>query len=425
MGERDNKHRGDAPSKLTKIPVAVDRLFLGLRIPFDVFLKQENKYVHLFTKWTHFDEATKAILDEKGIRHVYIEGTASTIEAYFKHAADIKPAGVDPKKFYEYSRRKEELHHIDKTILVDKNLFVTGTTINFSIFAINNMAFEMLVEASENAPVAIPKRVLTVKGDLAIKVTDVPLYQDYLNRILSAPDIPETLKQKGKAISLKENSKILIRDVLANPQEKGKIEELGGLVNTMIDSVINMNVTAADLMSLKNHDLYTYTHSVNVTVMSITLGIAVGFDRNKIEKLALGAMLHDIGKSRISPDILNKQGELTDQEFSIMKTHVAEGVRILDDNTQIPRESLIPVLQHHERLSGRGYPFGLSGKAIKPFGRIAAIVDCYDYLTTPRPYRYAYTPYMTLSLLAKETKGKGDFDQEYLKAFIQTLAIIS
>lgn len=84
-------------------------------------------------------------------------------------------------------------------------------------------------------------------------------------------------------------------------------------------------------------------------------------------------------------------------------------------------ESLVPVLQHHEKLPGRGYPFKLSGKSIKLFGRIAAIADCYDALTTQRPYKPAFTPFYALSVIAKET---GDYDPDLLKIFIKMLGKI-
>ncbi len=135
--------------------------------------------------------------------------------------------------------------------------------------------------------------------------------------------------------------------------------------------------------------------------------------------------MHDIGKSVLPMNVMNKQARLTNEEFSLFKTHVIEGVKILENTKEVEKESLLVVLQHHERLSGKGYPFGLSGEKMKSFGRIAAMVDCYDCLITPRPFRYAYTPYMALSLLTKETKETGDFDPDYLATFIKILAELS
>lgn len=408
------------------MPLPVNRLLLGFRIPFDVYLFEKGNYVHLFTKWTLFDKKTRAILDEKGITTVYAEGTASTLSEYLDAPSPEHEETVDTKKFYEYSRAKDTTYHqIDKTLLVERDLFVTDTRINFSIYLVNDLMFHPLVEASLDRPAKIPDTVFKSRGDLAIRIDDVPLYREYLNSVFSSPEIPEQMKQKCKAISIKENSKMVVRDILASPAGTDRMEEVTAVISDLTDSVLNRQVNVYDLMSLKNYDLYTYTHSVNVAVMCIALGSALGFGREQIEKLGTGALMHDIGKSTLPLHLLNKQGKLTNEEFSIMKTHVIEGVKLLENNKVVPKESLLVVLQHHERLSGSGYPFGLNGEKVTSFGRIASMVDSYDCLITPRPFRYAYTPYMALSLLTRETKEMGAFDPDFLMTFIRILAELS
>ncbi len=154
---------------------------------------------------------------------------------------------------------------------------------------------------------------------------------------------------------------------------------------------------------------------------SVGLGVAVNLPRPQIELLGMGAMLHDVGKSAIPGDILNKQGKLDDMEYMIIKTHVTEGEKILRSNPDVPPQAMPAALQHHEKLSGRGYPAGLKGTEINLFGRIVAIADCYDALTTKRPYKAPMTPFYALSIIAKET---GDYDQELLKVFIKMLGKI-
>ncbi|WP_059176674.1 HD-GYP domain-containing protein [Thermodesulfovibrio aggregans] len=132
-------------------------------------------------------------------------------------------------------------------------------------------------------------------------------------------------------------------------------------------------------------------------------------------------MLHDLGKSQIPHEILNKQGKLNDTEYNIIKQHVLFGYELLENQKEFPKDSLTAVLQHHEKLSGKGYPFGLKADEIKLFGRITAIADCYDALTTRRPYKPPLTSYFALSIIVKE---KGDYDPELLKAFIKMLGKI-
>src|SRR5208282_2717293 len=116
--------------------------------------------------------------------------------------------------------------------------------------------------------------------------------------------------------------KILVRDVLSSPRSGEKMDEIGAAVGEITDSVLNKQVSFYDLMSLKNHDLYTYTHSVNVAVMSIAIASALGFEREQTEKLGIGAIMHDIGKCSLPPNILNADRKLTSNEFALMKTHV-------------------------------------------------------------------------------------------------------
>lgn len=133
------------------------------------------------------------------------------------------------------------------------------------------------------------------------------------------------------------------------------------------------------------------------------------------------AMLHDIGKSSIPSEILIKQGKLDDREYFIIQSHVLEGAKILSENHRLPEEALPAVVQHHEKMSGKGYPSHLSDKEIKLFGRIAAIADCYDALTTTRSYRPSLTPFYALAIIAKES---GNYDPELLKVFIKMLGKI-
>lgn len=187
----------------------------------------------------------------------------------------------------------------------------------------------------------------------------------------------------------------------------------------MVDSILENSENGDavyDLLSLRTHDYYTYTHSVNVAALSVGLAIASGLDRGRTEKLGIGAMLHDIGKSAIPHEILNKPGKLTDEEFAIMKTHVIESERLLRPQKEIPEESFVALLQHHERLTGRGYPFGVSGRQVQLFGRITPIADCYDAMTTQRVYKPAFTPFHALSIMVNERES---YDQELLAAFIK------
>jgi HD-GYP domain-containing protein (c-di-GMP phosphodiesterase class II) len=399
----------------SRIAIDADKLIVGKRLPFDVFVKDRGIIKHLFNKGMPFTNISKEILKEKGISEVYILNNEShSIENYLSATADKKISPYDnPALFKQYSFYKDEHYQIDK------NLLLSNTKINFSLFVLEGFNIKTIVEASEKSSALITDSVLDAEGDILIKKSDMPLYHNYINSLLkekAASDKPDI-----KAIAIKENSKIVIKDLLDDPRSGEKIKESKLLVNNMIDCMFQNRDSIYNLLTLRGYDYYTYTHSVNVGVLSIGLGVAIDLKKGDIEKLGIGAMLHDIGKSALPHEILNKQGKLDDIEYKVLRNHVIEGEKILRTHKEIPEESFAAVLQHHEKLTGKGYPFQLSGNDIKLFGRITAIADCYDALTTRRPYKPAFTPFYALSIVAEET---GDYDPDLLKTFIKMLGKI-
>lgn len=398
------------------VPVPAEKLIVGARLPCDIFIKDNGAIKPMFNKDALFTSISKNILLEKGISEVYLYmKDSSAFDLYqFQNSSLRDSRHVDHATvFKEYSFYKDQHHQIDC------NLLIPGTKIHFSLFVLSKLSFIPLIIATGKSPAEVDERVLTTLGDVVIKKADVPLYYDYVNSLMQYPDALKENRLKIKSLAIKENSKVVIKNLLDDPRSGQKIKELKPLVQNMIDCILEDNDAIYDLLSLRGYDYYTYTHSVNVAALSIGIGIAAGLKNEDAEKLGIGAMLHDIGKSAISHDILNKQGKLDDNEYRLIKSHVTEGEKILRMyHREFPAEALSAVLQHHEKLSGKGYPFKLAGEDIKLFGRMAAIADCYDALTTQRPYKPAFTPFYALSIIAKET---GDYDPDLLKLFIKML----
>ncbi len=392
------------------IPIDVDKLLTGDILPFDIYAKDINFIKYLFNKGTIFTNITRDYLKRSGISEVYsLKKDRDILDDYLSRVRSQKPPLFNLMTFEDYLCYKEHYHQIDR------NLLIQDMDINFSLFGIDGSNIYMLLEASDASPSKIGKNLVNTTGDILIKRADIYRYNAYLDS-LSAGNLSEEMTIK--AIVIKENSKIVMRDLFDNPRSGKKIKESIALVNDIIECIMKQKRAMYDMLSLRNYDYYTYTHSVNVAVLSIGLGITADMKRNDIENLGIGAMLHDIGKSMIPPEILNKPGKLTDEEFEIIKTHVREGENILRRHRNIHEDSLIPVLQHHEKLTGKGYPLHLSGAAVKQPGRISAIVDCYDALTTQRPYSPAYTPFDALSIIKSET---GNYDHDLLATFIKML----
>jgi putative nucleotidyltransferase with HDIG domain len=198
-------------------------------------------------------------------------------------------------------------------------------------------------------------------------------------------------------------------------------EQARDCVSRMVDSIFRNRDALLSLSRLKSFDDYTLNHSLNVCVLALHLGAQLGILHDELLRLGLGAILHDLGKTRLPPRLLQKEGTLTPQEFEVMKTHAAHGASILLHCSAIPDDCALVALNHHERYDGSGYPRGLAGLSVGKFGLIAAIADVYDAMTSDRTYQRAMPPGQALKR-AYEWAGTL-FHPIYVRKFIQCVGI--
>ncbi|MEM9532319.1 MAG: HD-GYP domain-containing protein [Pseudomonadota bacterium] len=203
--------------------------------------------------------------------------------------------------------------------------------------------------------------------------------------------------------------------------KKLDLDRLAEGVNAMIDSILRCPDAFACLTDLKRKDVYSYRHSLGTSVWAATFGRHLGMDRMAIERLALGGLLLDVGKTRIPVELLNDSGNLSPDAIKIMQSHVFHSVDILTETAAVDDHVIEMVLTHHERFDGNGYPRGLRGREIPMFGRIAGIVDTYDALTSERIYAESMSPHAAVNLLY-EWRGV-DYQSELVEQFIQTVGI--
>lgn len=194
-------------------------------------------------------------------------------------------------------------------------------------------------------------------------------------------------------------------------------------VYKMVDSVFNNADALTSLARLKNFDDYTYTHCVNVSILSIALGRQMGLGRKAIEFLGTGAIIHDIGKMLVPEDIFRKPSSLTLYEFEEMMKHTLHGAKALSGQDGIDESSTQVVLAHHEKYDGTGYPNKLRGSEIHLFARIAAVSDTYDAMTSKRIYHGALLPEHALSKIFM-LKGR-HFETEIVERLIRCIGIYS
>lgn len=207
-------------------------------------------------------------------------------------------------------------------------------------------------------------------------------------------------------------------------EEKGGALELVKIkqaVEPMIDSVTRNPDACIWLARMKQEDNYIYEHSLGTSIWSVALGRQLGLPKRDLRTLAIGGLLFDIGKLELDQDILKSNRRLTEEEFEVVKTHVQLSVDAIKAGGMINQDVIDMVAHHHERHNGQGYPQGLAGDDIPVFARIAAIVDCYDAITSHRLYAKAMPPSLAIKKLY-EWKNI-DFQEELIEEFIQAIGI--
>lgn len=202
---------------------------------------------------------------------------------------------------------------------------------------------------------------------------------------------------------------------------KVAVEGLRDAVGEMTDSIVRNPDACMWLRLVKNRDSYTYYHLLDTSALAIAFGRHLGFSRAEVGELGLGAMLIDIGKLKVPPELIRKTTALTDAEQAEVRRHVAHSVEILRNVPGVTRRMMEMVAAHHERHDGRGYPEGLAGRRIPPFARMVAVADFFDAITSDRPYSAAISPHDAMRRLYEECDRA--FQREIVEQFIQCLGI--
>ncbi|MBF0292057.1 MAG: DUF3391 domain-containing protein [Nitrospinae bacterium] len=293
---------------------------------------------------------------------------------------------------------------------------VPNIIIGFDIFARANGVISVVFIKNSIMSNEIRAEWIEKNLNLLILKHDLAAYHDYLSNMSKTSKNPES-----KLAMIRESSRIIVEGLSENPRS----EKLMGQTIETVQDIIHVVMENPDafyaIMKLNNYDYYTFTHSVNVATLSIALGLSEGMKAGKeLADLALGAVLHDIGKSQLEHSLINKPGTLTDDEYKNITSHVMKGYEMLRWNASISAHAMIPLLQHHEKLTGGGYPNGLSGAQIHLFGRIVAVIDVYDALTTERAYRKALKPFEALSILSK---GLNDYDKRLFTMLVSLIHV--
>lgn len=239
--------------------------------------------------------------------------------------------------------------------------------------------------------------------------------EDAKSEGIEIPDvISEDTRIKCKAVVRRTMLRLIDENVF-------DVSEMRETISAVVDEVLRNEEVQVSLNDISSTDDYTFTHSVNTTVYSILLASRLNYSRATMEKLAIGTLLHDIGKVLLDRSIVFKDSALTQGEFEYVKKHTELGYEALRKCVSITELSRRVSLEHHERMDGTGYPRGIRASELHEFARIVAITDVYDALTTDRCYRKKWANERAVNYLI-ECSGK-NFDEALVHTFIQLIAI--
>jgi len=257
-------------------------------------------------------------------------------------------------------------------------------------------------------------------NQLYVRKSDAEPYYSYVEQHITAIIRDDMLPIEEACTLVHENSCRVMRSVFENPRSGRNLRRAYAMVESMVLSVLKNPAALWHITALASHDYVTYQHSVNVALFLVaTARDLLGVKRlRELKRVAFGGVLHDVGKSQVPADILNRPGELSDRELARIKQHPLVGLDIVGGCGKLSRTAASIIRSHHENVDGSGYPDGLKWDSIPPVARLARIVDAYDVMTTNRPYARAKTPYEAVQTMLGL---QGSFDVALLRCFVAFL----
>lgn len=255
---------------------------------------------------------------------------------------------------------------------------------------------------------------------LYIEASQEDEYWQYVERNLGRLLKDEAFDVREKSSLAYSATQGIVAQVLDSPRSPQTIVRAQELVLTLVEFVLEERAALESLIDVMSFDYYTYTHSVNVFVFSVTLAQRTGVgDPRALRELGDGALLHDVGKTELDPGLINFPGTYSPEQFENMKLHSVFGHDLLKKHGLLSERALDVVRHHHEKLGGGGYPDGLDGDEISSFVRICTIADVFDALTTQRSYKDALPSFPALKLMQEEMSA--GLDEGLFRAFVEMM----
>lgn len=304
-------------------------------------------------------------------------------------------------------------------IPTDKRFFNFADSLNFNLYQKENPTQMSLFLQSNTTLDKEKQQKLQKIEQVYIDKNEKNKYEKFieynLQNIIQDKSLP--LDERTEAVYT--SSSELVNSLFSNPNALENAKRSEKIVTPILESIIHNEDTISSYMKIIEYDYYTHTHSLNVSIYALSLGAVLNLDEESLKYLGQAALLHDLGKSKINHEIVNKNGSLDNIEFEQMKMHPALGYDTALSLGIQNKAILDGIRHHHEKLNGMGYPDGLKGNEISLFPRIIGICDVFDALSTRRSYKEAMNSYEALILMKSQMNEH--LDMKILNSFIRML----
>lgn len=295
-----------------------------------------------------------------------------------------------------------------KYILIDRSIIAQGRILDFDVYLPHESKKDVVLFKERNC--VISEQDIELLGQskaLYINSLQHKNYQEHFENMQKETCVETWVEEKNmfpqsfeeKTAAIYSSATKILDDLFSNPETLGNYESSKQVVDDLVDNILDDSFTLKSLLSIAEHDYYTHTHSINVCIYAVSLGSFLGMTKEHLSELGESALLHDLGKSKIPSEIINKNGKLTDKEFKRMMAHPSLGYAIGLKLGITNKRVLLGIKHHHEKIDGSGYPEGFMGNGIPIFARIIGLCDIFDALTSKRSYKEAMSTFEALKLI--------------------------
>ncbi|MFA7084099.1 MAG: HD domain-containing phosphohydrolase [Arcobacteraceae bacterium] len=290
-----------------------------------------------------------------------------------------------------------------KYFLIDKIVITKNSVLIYDLYKRNsNKKADLFLRKGTPVIADIYDNLINQNCILYVHEDEKPEYDNHHSDVAGKNVVPQQM------VALYSNFSNNMNQFFENPESMSNYKVTKENVQSLVSTVLNVEYDASSFLSTLVYEYYTHTHSLNVCVYAISLGKNLGLGKDALDELGTAAMLHDIGKSKIDKNILDRNGKLSEDEFKEIQKHPVHSWNILKQLGIKNKNILAGVRSHHEKLDGTGYPDNLMGKDIHIYAKIIGICDVFDAMTTKKTYKDSKNTFETLILMKKEMRNHLD-----------------